>query len=179
MNFLTPLGPLGVRPYIFGKKWCLIQLCADLIWRIYAKRRNSHGHLKCIKKQKITTRRLRNKQSFLLLSEMPICLSVWAVGFLNSKIISLWMLYTNTWMIFWQLFCRFFDDVFFWKWFIDNFFRRFDWLFFGLLSAVLSQQILGLTYLRSCFSKILTNFVTRGWKNYNAGGTNLGIGSPT
>ena len=36
------------------KKWCLIQLCADLIWRIYAKRRNSHGHLKCIKKHKIT-----------------------------------------------------------------------------------------------------------------------------
>ena len=69
-----------------------------------------------------------------------------------------------------------FDYVFFGTWFIDNFFRR---LILDSLSAVLSQQTLGSTYLKFCFLKILTDFVTGGWKNYNAGGTNHGIGSPT
>ena len=27
VNFLTPLGPLGVRPYRFEQKWCPNRLC--------------------------------------------------------------------------------------------------------------------------------------------------------
>ena len=44
---------LFVKNYRFEKKYCLIRLCAVLIWRIYAKRPNRNGHFKCIKNTKL------------------------------------------------------------------------------------------------------------------------------
>ena len=50
VNFLTPWDPWR---WVYLKKWYRIRMCADLIWRIYVKRCNSHGHFKCIKSTKL------------------------------------------------------------------------------------------------------------------------------